>query len=55
MSMELVYENERSKSHVPRDIEGFIPCKGGDDLSFAKDEGWEVRTKSLEFTTGCHE
>jgi len=55
MSMELVYENNQGKSHVPKSVEGFMPYKGGDDLSFAKAEGWEVCTKSLDFATGCHE
>ncbi|GAB7327766.1 hypothetical protein MBLNU13_g11577t2 [Cladosporium sp. NU13] len=55
MSMELIYENDKGKPHVSKSIEGFMPCKGGDDLSFAKAEGWEIRTKSLEFTTDCHD
>jgi hypothetical protein len=55
MSMELIYENDKGKSHIPKIIEGFMPCKSGDDLSFAKAEGWEVRTKSLEYSTGYHE
>lgn len=55
MSMELIYENDKGKSHVPKSVEGFMLCKGGDDLSFAKAKGWEIRTNSLEFTTGCHE
>lgn len=55
MSMELIYENDKGKSHVPKSVEGFMPCKGGDDLSFAKAKGWEIRTNSLKFTTGCHE
>ena len=53
--MELIYENDKGKSHVPKGVEGFMPCKNLDYLSFAKAEGWEIRTKSLEFTTGCHE
>jgi hypothetical protein len=55
MSMELIYENDKGKSHVPKSIEGFMPCKAGDDLSFAKAKGWKIHTNSLEFTTGCHE
>ena len=55
MSMELIYENDKGKSHVAKNVEGFMPCKSGDDLSFAKAEGWEICTKSLKFTTGCHE
>lgn len=53
--MELIYENDKGTAHVPKSIEGFMPSKSGDDLSFAKAEGWGVQTKSLEFTTGCHE
>lgn len=55
MSMELIYESDRGKPHVPKSVDGFMAYKSGDDLSFAKAEGWEVRTKALEFMTGCHE
>ena len=55
LSMEVIYETDKGATRIPSSIEGFVAGKGSDELSFANAEGWQVRTKSLEFTTGCHE
>jgi hypothetical protein len=55
LSMEVIYETDKGATRIPTSIEGFVAGKGGDELSFANAEGWQIHTKSLEFTTGCHE